>query len=901
MTEALNFNENNTPLLMFPDEEISNDALYANNVASLLGDESVNDIRRRQFEEAEEDILQATVKNISRPDMDAQTRSFAEAYAYENYALSLFEKYRKDSDVMNKEVADRVNGKLFEENPQTFLNALTDTPEDFEDVGMFDNRIYDLNYSLSQRIEDPKFDTVLYGRIARDMGLNVAGNLLLKGKGGAVKKLSGKLLSSYGLGHYIDWGMLGEKTIYEAQQIAYQLKLDAIGASDEEYPQKKEAFIQFIEDIPEAYRGDILQGIEEGPSIYADAGGAATAYGLQAYARSLKAYGHLFGKAKNLKAWEKITKGFGRKSAPATAVEDVEDVAEAIDARKSTALVPYVDHPLTVISEGVNNRTLSLAPPENPTILLPDGRRVTYLLPPEERLRLSKPVEYDKIEPATTKRLTWEGENRINPRTIGTNSEMTNQRVGTREWLPEVRRIRYTYDYGGRGWRSLDEAVRTARNIQKTVYKTLKLAKNHKMFQNVEGDLIHTGSVPHEDIQVSAASRNLFGRAAYTEKTMGTGETGAHYGPGSYMSREEVLSSPASRGWYSPLFELQNWETNYNNVVDSLSSKYPNADVTHVKTVFKHINKTEKEASVQGLTDFYSALKEIYKNTKNLKPTIESNIETIKLLNDSLKDMMEIYSKKKTNIINSWMKKEIGPEHEIDQSYARGGQTHLFHDQHPKIQKALLKIEEKLTTAMTYIYDELRDNPDNISAWVNNMAFSSMFPKENSLIRSLPDVRHSEVLSDLTPYYVRIRFSELTLKDLEAFGINEDTVLTLPVTKLTKEQEELKTYINKQALLSFKDDLVKNGIWAAAQSDTNYVVFKDTAGTYSNVFRQEYNLKGEHVQKVLDNGYVIRYDPNIQGYVIDYYMTTPGRGRKPVIIHKQPLKEYDPKKNKDSK
>jgi uncharacterized FAD-dependent dehydrogenase len=84
-------------------------------------------------------------------------------------------------------------------------------------------------------------------------------------------------------------------------------------------------------------------------------------------------------------------------------------------------------------------------------------------------------------------------------------------------------------------------------------------------------------------------------------------------------------------------------------------------------------------------------------------------------------------------------------------------------------------------------------------------------------------------------------------------------------------------------------------------TDINYVVFKDTAGTYSNVFRQEYNLKGEHVQKVLDNGYVIRYDPNIQRFVIDYYLSTSGRGRKPVIIHKQPLKEYDPKKNKDIK
>lgn len=887
MTEALNFNENNTPLLMFPDEEISNDTLYANNVASLLGDESVNDIRRRQFAEAEEDILQATVKNISRPDMDAQTRSFAEAYAYENYALSLFEKYRKDSDVMNKEVADRVNGKLFEEKPQTFLNALTDTPENFEDVGMFDNRIYDLNYSLSQRIEDPTFDTVLYGRIARDMGLNVAGNLLLKGKGGAVKKLTGSLLASHGLGHYIDWGMVGEKTIYEAQQIAYQLKLDAIGASDEEYPQKKEAFIQFIEEIPEAYRGDILQGIEEGPSIYADAGGAATAYGLQAYARSFKAYGHLFGKVKELKAWEKITKGFGRKSTPA-AVNDVEDVASAIDIRKSTELVPYVDHPLTVMSEGANNRTLSLAPPENPTILLPDGRRVTYLLPPEERLRLSKPVEYDKIGSATTKRLDWEGEYQIK-KAVGGAKDV----VATRTWLPETKRIRYTYDNGGRGY-TLDEAEDVARAVQSEVYDALKLAKKSKAFLNAEGEPKWIGPIPYEeDIQVSAASRGLFNRAAFNEKTIGTGEGTAYYGPGPYMSDDRIHSDPASRGWYSPLLELQDWNANYKAVVEKHVDKFPNADVEHVNTTFQTLSKAAKNTSTKGLADFYSILK---REDKLIKGTDDTH----KLYKAALKDMLKIYSKKKTNLINSWMLNDIKPNHIIDQSSVKGSKSHVYLDQHPDVQKALLKIETDLKQDLSDAWGNLTGTPSSDNM-VKYLTFNALFPDYASTVRTMPDVREAAALSYFTPYYTFVKTFEMTLEDLARFGINEDSVHYLPLAKPTQEIEDLKRFLKQQALLSFKEDLVKNGIWAAAQSDTNYVVFKDTAGTYSNVFRQEYNLKGEHVQKVLDNGYVIRYDPNIQRFVVDYYMSTPGRGRKPVIIHKQPLKEYDPKKNKDRK
>jgi hypothetical protein len=891
MTEALNFNENNTPLLIAPDEEIGNDALYANNVASLLGDESVNDIRRRQFAEAEEDILQATVKNISRPDMDAQTRSFAEAYAYENYALSLFEKYRKDSDVMNKEVADRVNGKLFEEKPQTFLNALTDTPENFEDVGMFDNRIYDLNYSLSQRIEDPTFDSILYGRIARDVGLNIAGGLLLKGKGGAVKKIAGKFLSSYGLGHYIDWGVLGEKTIYEAQQIAYQLKLDAIGASDEEYEQKKEAFIQFIEDIPEAYRGDVLQGVEEGPSIYADAGGAATAYGLQAYARSFKAYGYLLGKAKNLKAWEKIAKGFGRKSTPA-AVEDVEDVAEAIDARKSTALVPYVDHPLTVMSEGVNNRTLSLAPPKNPTILLPDGRRVTYLLPPEERLRLPKPVEYEKIGPSTTKLLESDIERM--GRWAGINDEGLNYK-GSREWLPEKRRIRYTYDNEGRGYTE-PEADRILINIERAIQDTMETAKKTKVIVDENGHLTMPGREKRLTWRTVAASPTPFTRAAANERTRGIAEGSASYGPGPYGSiAHNYYVGTAAEATYSKALNRKQFNTIQRQALDKAKSKYPDADFESIEKLIDSVLSVENMKH----TSHFDPISELKSHMKGVKENKNNDRALVKVHNEVVKDMLKAYKNKKTSVLNYWWSRDFDPKHGIDQRYTRTLSKGIYDDQHPAIQKALLQIDKDIMETLQELGVVKKENGNWTSPTVSELdgetitkqlIFQITHPEEFSITQWLPNATSASTLSYYIPYYKQIAIFKMDIKDFEKFGLTEDNIYQpLSDSYLKTVLPAFRKHIYDKASDMLAKDLTDHGIWNAVQSSTNIVVFKDTDGMYSNVFKQEYNMNGMHYQRVLDNGAIKRYDPNLKRFVIDYYMTTPGRGRKPVIIHKQPI------------
>lgn len=892
MTDLFRTEAKSTPLVFPYNEEVDEDRTYANNMAALLGDETVDDMRQRQLADAEEDLLQATLKNISRPDMDSQTRSFAESYALTNQALSWYDKFLKDSDVVNKELADRKNGELFANKPQTFLNALIENPEDFEDVGMYDNRIYDINYTISQRIPEPQWDLKMYGRVARDFSLDLVGKYFFKGKGGIIRQFTGDVLSSYGLGHALDMISLNGDTIYEASEKARELYLTAVSANPEEYDTKKEDLMSYILSIPSQYRADILQAIDEGPSVYADAGGTATAYGLAGTGRLYKSMGHVFKRSGKL--YEKVVQGLkrsGKTSVKPNATSD--EVADAIDDRKkSTALVPYRDHAVTVVGENRNNTTLSLEDKTFPTYLLPSGQKVTVIAPPEKRLSLSKPVEYDKIGPTTTKRLTHWAETQI--------KTIDNTYAGnvTREWLPEARRIRFTYDNNGRGF-TKEEIESIAREVQHTAYNALNESKKAKWVYDVEKDeLVQTNKQLRKFIQVSAAARDPFTRAKYDLDTAGKAEGGARYGAGPYASKDLYAGQAASRGHYSPALDYKDIYASLKNHLD----KHPQSpQKTHVQTIItSHLNRMKID-STEGLDDFYGELKTLLNDADNkgLDKT------TKKLFKAVLKDMIKEYSKRKTGVINNWMLREFDSDFGIDQRNILNSYSKGLMEQSPQVQRGLKKVWSSLIKDLEEIgaivksdhtangYRIKLASEKTEEEMFNTLAFKKLFPLE-SREATVPIMEHAEVLSYYYPFYIRADFGQISIKDLERFGVN-DSFIENPSAIITPEMEELVRYVRVNAMKRFSAELSKNKIRYGAQSLTNFVVFQDKPSMYSNVFRQEYNLKGIHTQRVLDNGYVIRYDPEIRGYVLDYYMTTPGRGRKPVIIHKQPLKEFDPK------
>lgn len=887
MTELFRTDTQSTPLFFPYNEDESDDKRYAENIASILGEDSVDDVRQRQLADAEEDILQATVNNLSNPDMDAQTKSFAEAYAMTNQALSWYSKYLKDSQVMNKELADRKTGELFERKPQTFLNALTERPEDFEDVSMFDNRIYDINTTISENVPDPSWDLKMYGRVARDFTLDLAGKWFFKGKGGVVRQLTGDVLTSTGLGHALDMASLDGDSVYIAQQNARNLYLEAVSANPEEYETKKQDLIEYILSIPSQYRADILQAIDEGPSIYADAGAAATAHGVMASGKmTAKGAGYIY-KGGN-KIFERVVQS--RKKTPNNSVPPsatVDEVADAVDERKkSTALVPYRDHSVTVVGENYNDTLLSLEDKTFPTYYLPSGQKVTIIAPPEKRLNLPKPVNYSN-------RLTHWAETQI--KTVGMESF---GHTATREWLPEARRIRFTYDNGGRGF-TKEEVEQLARNVQHIAYNALNESKKAKWVYDVEKEeLVQTNRQLRRFIPVSAAARDTFLRAEYNLDTAGKAEGGSMYGAGPYASRDMYVGDAASRGHYSPALDYKDVFTSLKN---SLSKHPQSPQTTMVNTIItKHLNEMKTNSS-EGLDDFYGELKTLLDNANNQG----LDKATKKIYKAVLKDMVKEYSKKKTSVINNWMLREFDSDFGVGQRKVWGDTPHGYIDQPPVVQRKLRKVCASISKDLENVgvivpskvtpegYRVKMASEKTAEELFNSLAFKKLFPLEAREV-AVPNVEKAEVLSYYHPFYVRADFGAISVEDLERFGIT-DEFLENPSSVLTPEMEEFKRYVRVNALIRFAQDLEKNGIRYGVQASTNFVVFQNKPSMYSNVFKQEYNLKGVHTQKVLDNGGIIRYDPEIRGYVLDYYITTPGRGRKPVIIYKQPLKEFDPK------
>lgn len=916
MTELFRTDTQSTPLFFPYNEDESDDKRYAENIASILGEDSVDDVRQRQLADAEEDILQATVNNLSNPDMDAQTRSFAESYAMTNQALSWYSKYLKDSQVMNKELADRKTGELFERKPQTFLNALTERPEDFEDVSMFDNRIYDINTTISEKIPDPQWDLKMYGRVARDFTFDLVGNWFFKGKGGVVRQLTGNVLTSTGLGHALDMAALDGDSVYIAQQNARNMYLEAVSAKPEEYEAKKQDLIEYVLSIPSQYRADILQAIDEGPSIYADAGAAATAHGVMASGKMVaKGAGFIY-KGGN-KIFEKVVQS--RKKTPNNSVPPsatVDEVADAVDERKkSTALVPYRDHSVTVVGEDYNDTLLSLEDKTFPTYYLPGGQKVTVIAPPEKRLSLPKPVDYSN-------RLTHWSETQI--RTVGLESYGHNVK---REWLPEARRIRFTYDNNGRGY-TKEEVEQLARDAQRVAYNALNESKKAKWVYDVEKEeLVQTNRQLRSFIPVSAAARDTFLRAEYNLDTAGKAEGGAMYGAGPYASRDMYEGDAASRGHYSPALDIKDVEDSLKSNIEKYSDKYLKGSNDIDDDIFKRkyknnqINMVKRaisskmysliKGSTQGLADIYTELKNLLDNAdehldKAHSPVDENGYKEVKNLYKAvLKGMIKEYSKKKTSVINNWMLRDFDSDFGIGQREVWGDMPHGYLDQSPTIQRKLRKVCAGISKDLEDVgvivpskvtpegYRVKMASEKTAEELFNSLAFKKLFPLEAREV-AVPNVEKAEVLSYYHPFYVRADFGAISVEDLERFGIT-DEFLENPSSVITPEMEEFKRYVRVNALIRFAQDLEKNGIRYGAQASTNFVVFQNKPSMYSNVFKQEYNLKGVHTQKVLDNGGVIRYDPEIRGYVLDYYITTPGRGRKPVIIHKQPLKEFDPK------
>lgn len=885
MTDTLNLNQNSTPLFMLPNVEQDEDKVYAKTVADILGDKSVDQLRQEQFETAQEDLLQATYRNISHRESDAQTKAFAESYLLTNQALSWYNKYAKDSEIANKAAAEAATSKRFK-NPQTYVNYLVDNEDSYKSVDAYDNAIYQTNYLIHQAVEDPEFDLNMLWRVARDTALSYVGNKFFIGKGGAVRQGVGKVLDSNGLGTALDITMMGgEKSIHQHQVTVRDMYLDAVDAfQTEEFPQKVKELTDYILAVPSEYRTDLLLAIDEGPTMYADAGGITGYYGLKATGRT---FGYVFNKTRDVASFAKMSiKGGIKRGA-----KKVEDVADAIDERKaSTALVPYKDNQLTVVADGGKYVTESRVLPPVTTLKLEDGRRITYLGAPEKRLQLSAPVDYKQIEAADRKLLTSNFEHT----TKAFVDENYNPIIRTsREWLPEKRRIRYTYDNEGRGFTD-KEAEALVLKMDNDFYNEQVFSKKMKLIFNAEtGNLDVKGSTDLYTT-VSAAAHDTFNRAEFSVRTMRSGETGLMYGPGSYSSLDETVGDAASKHHYSPSLDHRTFFENMNNkIVQHATRTGANVSETRneLNKLFAKIGLSEKEEG----KDFYTKLKKIRRYNRYLKGSGEV-YETVSAVLD---DMLEMYKTKKTGVVNSWHMKE--PDYDkkwIDQRYINISDMATLGEQSPEISKKLGKVNEKLLKRLEEIgFKAVKDNlvKDGVPSNIDKV-HQAVDPMGYIEVQKRPVIWEMEVLSDLEPWYRRVALGNMTAEDLLQYGVDINGPKLFP--EGTYDFKALRSAMDKTGALLLEDDLVKSGIIGGAQSSTNFVVFKDAPSVYTNVFKQEYNLKGNHHQKLLDSGALKRYDPDIGGWVVDYYLTTPGRGRKPVIIYKDPVANF---KYKDKK
>lgn len=898
-------NKPSTPMFYVADKNQTDDEAYVEAVMSLIqSDESIEDIRRRQYNEADEGMLNAIVDNIGKTP-DATSDWAAENTVASYAALTAYEKARTDVDVINKEVADLTTMNRFRKNPQAAYNALSENLDKYEDISVFDNRYYKTLQEIDKVVDVEGFQTSILARIGRDVLINYAGGKMAKAAS-PLLKYTGKALSSYGAGPATDVAMLGS-SIQELKEETRIRFLATQTASDEEYPQALADLIDMFENTNKMYHAEMLEAIEEGPSVYDDAGGLFTAKGLQMYgatpSRILKGISTIRGKnvPTTTPASEKLVQTPSRALVPYKEqlpdMLDSDGVASAIENRKTgTALVPYRDNPVVAVNEG--RPILALEDDTKTVTYLPTGEKITYLGAPEEMLTLPK---------SSTKLLEDVNESFHLRTGIDSKGKYYDYE---REWLPEKRRVRYTDNNNGRGYtHSQAEEIVRQRNQDILRYKYEREFKT--VYDPVTHSYVTQGKEPEMDVSVSAATKKPFTLARHDETTIGTGEGGQRYGGGSYASIEEPADvsdlGPASRNVY---VRGNDYGILHGSVMNSFnqvaeSGKYSASALQRVFNKIygfadEQIWKNPKYSNqYKDLVDMLNTrIQDLKAKLKEAAAEDQEFIQAqIEVYNNSLKEM----KKAKTGAIMTWNIRKWEPESTIDQRGQRGTNYSIIRNQHPEVRKALQKVMTELDKELVKeniisikgMLDPIELVVDSTD--VNGIIFEKLLSNWN-LMLDLTKLRAGiKYFEEQYPWWYRLALNKLTDEELLQVGLKRSEVHN-PEHLKQVDVEALKRKVKIKGQQLLKASLKKNGIKMGLQSNTNMVLFDEKL--QSRVQKQEYNINGVHHQRILDSGSVMRYDTDLQAFVIDTYVSTGGgKGRRPIIVHKEKLSTMDPKRN----
>jgi hypothetical protein len=907
MTPVLNLDNgtNNTPVLHLPNDDRTEDQAYVDTMLQLMGgQETVDQIRKRQFDDADNNSLNSLVKVMEGLESD-ETRIMAENLVGSYAALSALDKVRSDVNVINQELADIEVSNTFKDNPQALYNYMLDNTDKFRDVSIYDNRYVTTMQELSKVIDEDSFGSSIAKRIFRDLAISAVGGKAAKSAKPLVKGV-GKILSAEGAGVATDVAFLGS-TVHSMKEEASTRWLACLSASDEEYPKALADLIDFVKSVPKIYHPEIQQAIEEGPSVYDDAGAAFTSSAMRMYGATavstMKGLGTLLKYGNKAQRHEELVKSPSRALVPykehLPAVLDGEEVAQAIENRQA-AMIPYMPRHVAVIEDGRPKLAL-LEDNREQVVYLPTGEKITYLGRPEKRLLLEDKTEKEWFNMAEEDLVTGE------------------KNTNTRTWLPEQRRIRYTYNNQGRGY-TYDEAKEQVRNLQSLVMRYVKNRKFYGHYIDREEDRLLNRIPKYQPWNVTSAAAPVpFTRGQATPEILGKGEGSQFYGPtGPYSSLETTQEHswidhdkyPASRGHYAynldeqllaDVYDKAHHRTYLDFVHTGDLSEKAFEDITQYILIDRITNddallKYRKNYS-QGLYDLKDVLKVMIEEVK-LNPHFTSMQKKAAIY--FLKEMIREVKDKRTGIINTWAVKQWNPKKTIDQRYQNNSNFNVMNGQTPEVRKGIGKTTANLVKMLEEANISLKGNrePADIGR-KKDIAFGLMFKDwAKHLNPKYLNPYNLSVLSKQYPWWLRLAFDQMTEEELWKYGFHYNN-LYVPNNLKKVDLKGLRQEVIYRGQRLFADTLYKNGIEMAVQSNTNMVVFKDTKRLYTDVQKQEYNQNGWHYQRILDNGALMRYDPEIQAFVIDVYVSTKGgKGRRPIIVHKEKLDVMDPKRNK---
>ena len=910
-----------------PGEVDINEEAYADSLLKeIQEDRTVEEIRQNSITAMSSDLEKATATNLMNgADPEKTVPIFVKSMA----AIEQFYKDKKSYEIANEAALEKSFEQHLIDNPQALLNYANNGELDLDLA--YDSRIFNLQYKLSRQVDTDSFTYDLLTRLGSDIALEAVGRRMKKSKNPYIKA-GGYLFASYGAGNAKDIVLLGGKTIAETGEYLreqYQ-NLLSMPLTDEQFAAESDTFISEFNKVPSPYRAEILDYILTEVSPYADAGGAGLSYGLRTgvgtYLNLLRVKNiakFMGGKKKNsvndglMSEMDEITKERTTPSGPdmpdgtefadnLSREEKDARLSTEIDLRKRSNVKAYSTEPVHVISpaEYVDAEIIepSKVTPYTPRMLespnvvdaevLPSGllkyEEPVSTMPLDEQLKLQFNTIMDEVD-------NWEMK-RGNSRKF----------IRTADW--ESRRINYIDNNKGRGY-TLEEAndlVTLYEDELASTYRrgnraVLNKKKTSWGLEYEEMDWIDKGH-NYEYQTVSAASPVPFGRAASTLETTDTGASGAMHGGGPYASIH--AEDPASLGYYKKGLDESYFEAamykakiNTDDEFDSaLESLIKVTDTDRFKVFgeaneyLKAVHKNMLDESVIGYEDVLTALKKAKKEVHKFNTTSHSPVvhpHTLRLsstLSDKwLGDMIERYRQGRASVMNYWygVTPESQPSHWIDQRDYK----HLYRGQNSAVRKGLDQYRkafiEKLAKA-----ELLSDKDISKNAAIKNEIYDILFAESIKDFRHKIDWDNIETLSEQEPAFVRLAMDEIEGVDWEnlykelkqdIYGDEVDLIEKL----LIHSGRELQRSI-----------LVDKGIWGNVHSRSNVVFYKQTPAQMSNVYKQTWNQGGKHYTKLLDSGAFPVYDANIQAFTVQVSVVVPGKGRKPVLLNKQKMKDW---------